>query len=240
MDSELSDARSDAASPKPVPVSAQIALIIVIVFIGSAGLWIQFRPTAEGDLTTIEEIALELDGWQGRDIPLSDGVERILQADAQIQRVYTRRVSEVVWLYVGYYGTARGGRPEHTPWVCYPSAGWQIERSMVTPMAIESAPGEDPRINELIVNRDGKRRLVHFWYATHRSTAIASETGLTLDHLAGRLSSAGRADGALVRLSTPIDARGLDPARDRLRTFSRFLVREINQSWPRPVGRGAA
>jgi hypothetical protein len=84
----------------------------------------------------------------------------------------------------------------------------------------------------MIVVRDGQRRLVHFWYATHRRTGIASETALTLDHLAGRLSLAGRADGALVRISTPIRHDGLEPARERLSRFTAALLPEIKRRWP--------
>ena len=70
---------------------------------------------------------------------------------------------------------------------------------------------------------------MHFWYATHRRTGIASETALTMDHLAGRLSKAGRADGALVRISTPIGNRGVLEARARLQRFKELLLPEVQR-----------
>ena len=58
--------------------------------------------------------------WKGHDIPMEGSVEEILRADRHLQRSYYDRAGGLVWLYVGYYGTSRGGRSEHTPWVCYP------------------------------------------------------------------------------------------------------------------------
>jgi hypothetical protein len=102
-------------------------------------------------------------------------------------------------------------------------------------MEVGAGAVESDSVNEILVERDGQRRLVRFWYTTHRRSAIASETGLTLDHLAGRLSMAGRADGALVRISTPIGIGGLEPARERLRVFSQDLVPEIRGRWPASI-----
>lgn len=216
----------------PLGLGARIMFVAMLLLFGGAGWWLHLRPNLESDPTTVEAIPIEMQDWSGRDIPLSAGVEIMLRADSQLQRMYENPDGEIVWVYVGYYGTKRGGRPEHTPWVCYPSAGWEIERKSELALSIPLEPEEDARINEILVERDGERRLVHFWYATHRSTAIASEFGLTLDHVAGRVSADGRADGALVRISTPVGGRGLESARKRLEAFAIPLVPEIERHWP--------
>jgi EpsI family protein len=221
--------------PRSIPVAALIAALLVS---GGVGWWLHLRPHAEFDPESIEGITFELAGWEGKDIPISEGVERMLRADSHVQRAYVNEAGEKLWLYVGYYGTSRGGRPEHTPWVCYPSAGWRIESSSEIALIEGSNPGERSRANEILVERDGVQRLVHFWYATHRRSGIASESALTIDHLAGRLSVAGRADGALVRISTPIDDRGIARARKRLRRFTDSLIPEIRNRWPGSKGRG--
>ena len=51
------------------------------------------------------------------------------------------------------------------------------------------------------------------------------------DHLLGRLTE-GLADGALVRLSTPIEDGGEFAARSRLVSFARILDPEIERHWP--------
>jgi hypothetical protein len=54
---------------------------------------------------------------------------------------------------------------------------------------------------------------------------------ISVDQLASRLGN-GRADGALVRLSTPIDSGDREAARDRLVGFRRLVEPEIERRWP--------
>ena len=222
----------DPGESEGISESAGIVIMLILVVAGCAVWWLHFRMPVELDPSSIKGISLTLDHWQGKEIPLSDGVEKMLRADSQFQRRYLSPNSDLVWLYVGYYGTERGGRPEHTPWVCYPSAGWVILSAIEMSPGGDSSEGSGGLLNELVVEQGGARRLVHFWYQTHRTKNIATETGLTIDHVLGRLSASGRADGALVRLSTPIDRAGIEPARQRLRDFATALEPELRLNWP--------
>jgi hypothetical protein len=60
---------------------------------------------------------------------------------------------------------------------------------------------------------------------------------LRLDHLSGRLRG-GRADGALVRLSTPVAAGREAEARARLTAFARELDPLLAERWPREFPAG--
>jgi EpsI family protein len=220
------------SEPEGISQSVGVAITLVLLVAGCAIWWLQFHRPLELDLSSIGKISLTLKGWHGEEIPLSDGVEKMLRADSKVQRRYENLDSDLVWLYVGYYGTERGGRPEHTPWVCYPSAGWVILSAIERPPGGASTDGTDARLNEFVVERDGARRLVHFWYQTHRTASIAGETMLTIDHVLGRLSPTGRADGALVRLSTPIEGGGIESARQRLHDFAAALAPNLRENWP--------
>ena len=236
MSFEPEEIRKDAgikrSAPEGISHSGGIAILLILVVAGYAVWWMHFRMPVELDPSSIKGISLTLDGWQGQEIPLSDGVEKMLRADSQFQRRYLSPDADLVWLYVGYYGTERGGRPEHTPWACYPSAGWIIlSATEVTPGG-DSSGGAAGQLNELVVEQGGARRLVRFWYQTHRTKRIATESGLTIDHVLGRLSPTGRADGALVRLSTPIDESGIEPARQRLRDFAAVFEPILRENWP--------
>jgi EpsI family protein len=226
------DAGIKRSAPEGISHSGGIAILLILVVAGYAVWWMHFRMPVELDPSSINRIALTLGRWQGEEIPLADGVENMLRADSQLQRRYMSSDADLVWLYVGYYGTERGGRPEHTPWVCYPSAGWVILSAIELSPGSDSSEGSGGSLNELVVQQGGARRLVHFWYQTHRTKSIATDTGLTLDHVLGRLSPSGRADGALVRLSTPIDRAGIEPARQRLRSFATALESNLRENWP--------
>jgi len=232
VDPSQQDAPTQPARGRSELSGSAAALIVLLFAFGGVGWWLYLRPAVEVDPHRIEAVSMRLGEWQGVDIPLSQGIEAMLQADAQLQRRYVSASGEVVWLYVGYYGTARGGRPEHTPWACYPSAGWRIASSVERPLVAHAEPVDGAELMEFVVEQSGEARLVHFWYATHRSVGIATEAKLTLDHLAGRIWGGGRADGALVRISTPIGPDGIEAARLRLERISGPLLHEVASNWP--------
>jgi len=66
------------------------------------------------------------------------------------------------------------------------------------------------RANETLAEREGQQRLVLLWYRFYRRSGILGTFALSIDHLLGRLSR-DRADGALVRLSTPLEEGGSSP-----------------------------
>jgi EpsI family protein len=201
------------------------------LLVGAAVWWLELRPALRVDASRLGALPLEIGAWRGEGIPLEATVERILRADFNLQRAYLRPGQpEPVWLYVGYYGTERGGRPEHTPHQCYPSAGWQIESERV----LEQGP---LRGNEWVVAQDGERQLVLFWYQSARRAGMRDNLELSADHLAGRLRE-GRADGALVRLSTPLHPDEA-AARERLVEFARALDPLLAERWPNEFPAGS-
>jgi EpsI family protein len=205
-----------------------LGLAVALILTGAVSWYSYLGPTLKVDPASLAGLPHRLGPWSGADFPVDGGVERMLAADYNLQRVYTHPVGDLVWLYVGYYGTERGGRPEHTPWVCYPSNGWKILRQSVV-----STPGlADWRANELVIEKDGERRLVHFWYQSYRRTGMIGGFDQAVDRVLGRLLE-GRADGSLVRLSTPVAGPSDDAAaRSRLFAFSRDILPQLRDHWP--------
>ncbi|MGH0028188.1 MAG: exosortase C-terminal domain/associated protein EpsI [Myxococcota bacterium] len=205
-----------------------IRTLALALLLGTGALaWaLELRPPPEVDTAALRALPYRIGDWRGRDVPLEDDVSRLLDATENVQRVYVGPAGSLVWLYVGYYGTERGGRPEHTPWVCYPTAGWEIASAETV-----TGRGEPPhRVNELVVEQAGERRLVHFYYRSHRSTGLLGGLDQGLDRLTSRILT-GRADGALVRLSTPLLG---DPfvARARLQELGARVDALFEAHWP--------
>jgi EpsI family protein len=211
-------------------------LLLTVALLGTATLaWaFQLRPALEVDASALERLPTEFGGWRGHDVPLESTVERMLRADFNLQRAYQHDLGDVVWLYLGYYGTERGGRPEHAPEVCYPSAGWTIVEKSTRVVADRRG---DLRVNELVVEREDERRLVYFWYQSHRRSGLRNGIELAVDRLLGRLLT-GRADGALVRISTPLDGDGKAEARTWLAAFAAQLDPLIARNWPNERAHG--
>lgn len=203
-------------------------LVAVLVAVGALAWAFQLRPRLEVDASPLAALPDRIAGYRGEEIPLEETVERVLLADANLQRVYVDPSGDVVWLYVGYYGTDRGGRPEHTPDECYPSGGWNV----LAERRVDVDAPSGLRANEMVVEQLGQRRLVHFWYQTHRDLGLLGAFDHGLDRLLGRLFD-GRGDGGLVRLSTPIEADDEAAARARLVAFGRELGPRLAEHWPR-------
>ncbi len=212
--------------------SLSLAVVVPLLLgFGVFSWFVQLRDPLEVDASSLDQIPLQLNQWAGEDIAMDPGVVNMLDADFHVQRAYTHPLGDVVWLYVGYYGTDRGGRPEHTPWMCYPSNGWTIVGSNV--VNVVSLDGDDViRANELLVERGGDRRLVHFWYQNHRKSGMLGGFDQAIERFVSRIRF-GRADGSLIRLSTPMRLdEEPESARTRLRALAREVVQPLRRLWP--------
>jgi EpsI family protein len=203
-------------------------LLVVLLSTGAVAWWLTFRPVADLDPSSIDAMPHELNGWKAVDLEIDQGVADLLRADHQFQRAYLHRQGYTVYVYVGYYGTARGGAPEHTPDVCYPSQGWVIETDEEVQVG-GRASGFDVR--EFLVEKEDELRLVHFWYRTDRESGFTSIWSLRLRQFWGRLM-ASRGDGALIRLSTPIWDQDIEAARGRLLSLDAAVEKALDGVWP--------
>lgn len=202
-----------------------IGLALVVLAAGAVSWDVYLRTPLSVRAESLSEIPIQIDRWSGEDLEVESGVAEMLDADFNVQRIYEHPVGGFLWLYVGYYGTQRGGRPEHTPWACYPSNGWNILRRDVIDV-------DGFRANEILVEREGELRLVHFWYQSHRKTGMLGDFDQAIERLRGRVFD-GRADGSLIRLSTPIDGPDSESgARVRLKQFAGALAPLLKEHWP--------
>ncbi len=201
-------------------------LSVILLAIGGFAWSLQLQPALEIDASALATLPMRIDVYDGEDMPLESTVESVLRADFNLQRSYYSAGS-LVWLYVGYYGTARGGRPEHTPRGCYTGAGWGIESTRT----VRVVPNGELRANEYLVERNGERRLVHFWYRSAQRTGMLGGWDQNIDRFVGRLTHS-RADGALIRISTPISGDDEISARGRLLGFASVLDPLLAERWP--------
>ena len=139
--------------------------------------------------------------WAGANVPLPERILRAVGLSDYLNRVYQNGAGRAITLYISYYSSQRTGQTIHSPKNCLPGAGWQpLESRRLTIPVAGSAPLV---VNEYLVARGTDRVLVLYWYQ-ERGRDIASEYAakfwLTVDAL-----TRDRTDGALVRVTTPID-----------------------------------
>ena len=202
-----------------------ILLIVILLTVGALSWWMMLRPVLEVDPTRFDRLPAEINGWRAIDLEMDEAVSEMLAADRNIQRAYFHGQGYAVFVYIGYYGTARGGTPEHTPDVCYPAQGWEILESKG--QAIGGSEGFS--VQELLVEKNGEQSLVHFWYRTSHSTGITSVLAQRMQHFWGRILR-NRGDGALIRLSTKVDG-DVSVTRSRLLGMDAAFEAELERLW---------
>ena len=159
----------------------------------------------------------QLGNWHGQASLLEPDTERGLALDDYILSDYGTTQHQVVNLYVAYYSSQRAGKSPHSPLVCIPGSGWSITKFERT------NAGPDHPINRAIIEQNGSRQLVYYWYE-ERGRAIASEYWSKWYLLYDAVTK-NRSDGALVRLITKISPGELERDADqRLQSFIHDLT----------------
>lgn len=110
-------------------------------------------------------------------------------------------------LYVGYHAIQRrsdSGKESviHPPEHCLPGSGWDIIDSEIIPIDF-GVPGEAKRVT---IAKGQQRQLVYFWYQS-RGHAFARDWERLYRMFVDR-AFRGRTDGALVRITIPLDRDG--------------------------------
>ena len=94
--------------------NAALAFLVVILLVAGGIGWVTtLQPALQPRAETLAGIPYRLGPYEGEDTAIDDAVESMLRADYNVQRSYRTDDGGLVWLYLGYYGTARGGTPEH-------------------------------------------------------------------------------------------------------------------------------
>ena len=144
---------------------------------------------------------MQLEQWRGINGPeLAPDVARVLGADDSMNRVYRRPDGATVGLWVAFYASQRQGDAIHSPLNCLPGTGWM---PLQHTRPVLDVNGHSLPINRYVIQKRGERQLVMYWFQG-RGRVVASEyvnkAYLLVDAVRQR-----RTDGALVRVTAPID-----------------------------------
>jgi EpsI family protein len=197
-----------------------------------AGLYLLLGALERGPVVvaarTLSGLPTTLAGCRSSEFRFEDRVMKELDPDDTLSRQYAPLSGgRPIVLYVGYYGTAKGGRTGHNPYACYPGAGWAI----VSDARVEVSFGGRPvKVNQIVVRRGSEEEVVLFWYQTQGENVAARGLQQNLNRLKQRLLY-GRDDGAFVRLSTESAGDSTGASR-KLRRFAAELMPQLSAHWP--------
>jgi EpsI family protein len=189
--------------------------VVLVVFLLTA-VYVYLNPPARLDLAadTLSRFPLVLEGWTGHDRRFKEVVYEDLSADATLARRYENGEGDVVWFVIIFHQNVRYGA--HEPVLCYTSHGWTVVDRGVTRIV---GPDADFDANWLLVRSDRETRLALYWWYTAGDLATADR-----DEFMARMARSGIVSnvsfGAFVRVSTVVDAGGVDAAMRRIAGFA--------------------
>ena len=214
-------------------MSLHRAAIVSVILMGTALLLagaISARGVPAVVATNLENIPTHIGQYLGVEDHFDQSVYDELNADENIYRHYRTADDRQVDLYIGYYGTAKGGRTPHNPYACLPGAGWGIVKTG----NVELSPNylDDPaRVNYILAQKGTVYESVVHWYQSAGTNVLGSGLEQNLRRFIGRLIF-NRYDGAFVRVSTTTPIERLDDADRMVLAFSQRIIELLPTYWP--------
>jgi len=180
--------------------------------------------------TNIENLPDEISGFKGIEDYFAQAVYDELNADKHLYRHYRLADGRQVDLYIGYYGTAKGGRSAHNPYACIPSSGWGILERREVRITSKHHP-DGTTVNYILSQKGTSYDVVYHWYQSDRSKILASGIQQNLQRLVGRVLH-NRNDGAFVRVSAITDENGIERTENLVAKFSSDILDILPDYWP--------
>ena len=179
----------------------------------------------------LDKLPYRIGNYIGMDMKMEDSVVKELDTDVYIFRRYVKEQDEEITLYIGYYGTRKGGRTGHIPEACYPAVGWAIldEYRVNVPVLFD---GKDRMItvNALKVKKGDTTGLVYHWYQSSGHKVLSSGVAQNLQRFKTKVLY-NRDDGAFIRVSAPV-TQSLSYTKNRLDSYIKKLYPLIVKYWP--------
>jgi EpsI family protein len=172
-------------------------------------------------------VANEFGGWLGADA-MFDPLYGEDPAETSLLKVYHRERDETVFVYIGFYGNLARILEMHTPERCYSGQGWRILSASDLPAGMFR--GKPIPAKEMLVEKQGKRRLVQWWYMAgprpfnNRIRYVYAMLAMST------LTS--RTDGALVRFDTPVESGQEAAASRRIEEFRKSFQQQLDRALP--------
>ena len=178
----------------------------------------------------LDKIPMTIAGFQGQDDSFQQEIYDILDTDQSVYRHYIGPEGQKISLYIGYYGTAKGGRTGHNPRACLPGAGWGIVKSESIILHPSYSPG-GVKLNYVIARNGMSYEVMLHWYQSDGNKVLATGFSQNLQRFFNRLLH-NRNDGAYVQVSAITDETGIEGTSAVLQKFTLNILEFLPSYWP--------
>jgi exosortase D (VPLPA-CTERM-specific) len=216
-DATRDDARRDYARRDdwawPSIAAASLALVALLLVVG-IGTRAEHTPARSGFVLFPREIG----AWRGVEAPVDDESLRALNATDHLSVNFVRNEDELVNAWIAYYSSQYSGNAAHSPLVCMPGGGWQIEKAEETTLTFsrDGATTAIP-VNRIIIAQGTTRQLVYYWFV--EGGAIETNEYRAKLRLFANAVMENRRDGALVRFVAPINGSDVAAVDAQMQNF---------------------
>ncbi len=206
-----------------------LAAVLLLVTLFSASM-IASRTPPEIVQMNLDNLPMEINGYKAVEARHPESVYEVLNADKHVYRHYVGDQGKQLDLYIGYYGTAKGGRSSHLPEGCLPGAGWGIvERSdIMVPM---DGASQGPALNYILSRKSHQYQCMIHWYQSAGDKILSSGIQMNIQRFIGRVFH-NRNDGAFVQVSRIVASHEIDQAKEEIAQFSGHIVSLLPEYWP--------
>jgi EpsI family protein len=180
--------------------------------------------------TNLENIPMQIGRYTGSKDTFDQSVYDELDADKHVYRHYRSLDGQVIHVYIGYYGTAKGGRTGHNPYACLPGAGWGIVRDKKIKVDVGYSDKPD-RINYTVTRKGDLYNVLLHWYQSAATKIIDTGFEQNIHRFVSRIMK-NRNDGAFIQVSMQVKEDQIDSSFRDLKSFAEQLLVLLPQHWP--------
>jgi len=200
----------------------QFSIAIIVLVTGI--VLVHGLSLIRGEMVVVERnfknLPFTIGDWTGDERTFDQSIYDELRADENLYRIYRNSNGDELGLYIGYYGTQRGGHPEHIPAGCYTGAGWGIESN--TPLDITSQDSTKTiRVNNFYARKGEKTEQTLYWLENFRGTVSHNGFEQNFEKIYTKLVH-NRNDGAFIRINSHVQS-----TRDETLRFEIVFVKRL-------------
>jgi exosortase D (VPLPA-CTERM-specific) len=219
-----------ATSPRAMPKPLMLAILLIVTLSGIAAA-IPHRTEIIPARESFASFPLHVGDWVGRNDRLEQIYIDTLKFSDYLLADFRSPEGGQVNLYIAYYGSQKSGESAHSPRSCLPGGGWNI--SNLTQVNLPgAAPDRQPlQVNRVVIKNGDRQQLVYYWFQ-QRGRAITNEY-LVKWYLFWDSLTKNRTDGALIRLTIPVDKnRDIADADRAMQAFAASLSGTLGRYIP--------
>jgi len=209
--------------------SFTISLAVLLVTIGLVAL-IAKRGSPVIVQTNLEKIPMEIAGYVATEDYFSDSISRELDTDKYIYRHYRNDAGKEIDLYVGYYGTVKGGRTWHTPHGCLSAGGWLALKAHKVRAVSNSYP-KGVNLNYILARKGETFACLIHWYQSAGKKVLSTGFEQNIERFKGRILH-NRNDGAFIEVYILTTENEIEEAKLLVKNFSEKLLDLLPGYWP--------